>query len=711
MHPTELFLHISDFYPPIRVNFEEVGLRPTIWIRLNGGALSALLIENINQSVALNLLVGVTPRLFLSGELDVRGHAYKDQGGTSWEILSDRRLKQDVLEHELEPFSLMKRNLLLLFVAAIAGLLALQQPVGATAFTYQGQLRDADQPASGSFDVRAILFTTDVGGSQVGPIVTLPAVAVVNGIFTTELDFGPGAFNGEPRWVELAVRRTGAPGFTRLDPRQPITPAPFAQFALTPAGPKGNRGENGATGPQGPQGVQGLSGAKGDTGLTGATGQQGPPGSADAWGRTGTGGTTAGVNFLGTSDNQPLEVKVNNARVLRLEPNATSPNVIGGWSGNVVSPGVFGATIGGGGAGIFADLGSSNVVSDHFGVVAGGAYNQAGNANDDRNDANFATVGGGFRNAAIGVAATIGGGNQNTASGFYATVGGGYENLASGDATVGGGYRNTAGGPFSTVGGGEKNTASAENATVGGGVMNTASGYGATVPGGYQNAAKGGASTAIGMKAQANHDYSFVWSGRAITDLPVSSYAVGRFHIHGWNGLSVHYGQQGADGGSKQWIVIGATEGGQAISTWTGAWLSDGGQWINKSDRNSKDGFADVNTREILDKVAALPIQTWRYTNETAEVRHLGPVAQDFKAAFGLGTGDKSIGTVDADGVALAAIQGLNLKLEQELKAKEARIAELERKASRLADLESRLAALERLATRPETARVALPNR
>ena len=648
----------------------------------------------------------------------------------------------------------MKRKLLP-FVAALAGLLVLQRPAQATGFTYQGQLRDADQPASGSYDLRAVLYTADVGGSQVGPIVSVPAVAVANGVFTTELDFGAGAFNGEARWVELAVRRAGAPGFTRLDPRQAITPAPFAQFALTPAGPKGDpgaTGANGAAGPKGdaglpgttgPQGLQGLSGAKGepgsgglqglpglkgdsgapgpkgDTGLTGATGPQGPPGSADAWSRVGSAGTTAGVNFLGTTDNQPLEVKVNNARVLRIEPNATSPNMIGGWQGNLVSPGVFGASIGGGGAGIFAELGSSNVVSDHFGVVAGGAYNQAGSANADRADAYFATVGGGFHNAAKGASSTIGGGSDNSASSSFSTIAGGVLNSASkyGD-TVGGGSLNTASGGNATVEGGDRNTASAENATVGGGVGNTASGYGATVPGGYHNLAKGGASTAIGMQAQAVHDYSFVWSGRAITDLPVSSYAVGRFHIHGWNGLSVHYGQQGADGGSKQWIVIGATEGGQAISTWTGAWLSDGGQWINKSDRNSKDGFAEVNTREILDKVAALPIQTWHYTNETAEVRHLGPVAQDFRAAFGLGTGDKSIGTVDADGVALAAIQGLNQKVEAEnvtlradLRSRDERIAELERKASRLADLETRLAALERLMTRPETAPVALQNR
>lgn len=68
-------------------------------------------------------------------------------------------------------------------------------------------------------------------------------------------------------------------------------------------------------------------------------------------------------------------------------------------------------------------------------------------------------------------------------------------------------------------------------------------------------------------------------------------------------------------------------------------------------------------------KVAQLPIQTWAYKSDP-HTKHLGPVAQDFHAAFGLGTDDKHIATVDADGVAVAAIQGLNQKLEEEIRAK-----------------------------------------
>lgn len=114
------------------------------------------------------------------------------------------------------------------------------------------------------------------------------------------------------------------------------------------------------------------------------------------------------------------------------------------------------------------------------------------------------------------------------------------------------------------------------------------------------------------------------------------------------------------------------------------------------SAREAKQGFAPVDAAAILAKVAALPLSTWAYTNAPT-IRHLGPVAQDFHAAFALGNDDKHIATVDADGVALAAIQGLHQLLQE----KEARLAQLESAARakdvRIASLESRLTALERL--------------
>ena len=115
--------------------------------------------------------------------------------------------------------------------------------------------------------------------------------------------------------------------------------------------------------------------------------------------------------------------------------------------------------------------------------------------------------------------------------------------------------------------------------------------------------------------------------------------------------------------------------------------ICNGTQWINASDRNQKEHFAPVDSRDVLKKLIALPIQSWNYTNDASE-RHIGPVAQDFHTAFSLnGTNETHISTVDADGVALAAIQGLNQKLEDELKRRDAENATLKERLTALEQL------------------------
>ena len=100
-----------------------------------------------------------------------------------------------------------------------------------------------------------------------------------------------------------------------------------------------------------------------------------------------------------------------------------------------------------------------------------------------------------------------------------------------------------------------------------------------------------------------------------------------------------------------------ALEVGSGAGNGNGAFLTNGGVWTNASDRNKKEDFSNLNGTDILKKIASLPITQWRYigTNEY----HIGPMAQDFRAAFNLGTDDKSISTIDPSGVTLAAIQQL----------------------------------------------------
>ncbi len=130
-------------------------------------------------------------------------------------------------------------------------------------------------------------------------------------------------------------------------------------------------------------------------------------------------------------------------------------------------------------------------------------------------------------------------------------------------------------------------------------------------------------------------------------------------------------------------VGIGNASPGSLLTV--GSATCNGTTWVNGSDRNSKDHFAAVDSGLILDKVAALPISEWKYRSEADGTRHVGPVAQDFHAAFGLnGADDKHIATVDEEGVALAAIQGLNRKVESENAALRSENAELRARLERL---------------------------
>ena len=525
----------------------------------------------------------------------------------------------------------------------------------------------------------------------------------------------------------------------------------------------------------------------------------------DFWQTGGNAGTGA-ANFLGTTDGQSLELRVNSTRALRLEPTAGTPNVIGGFNGNFASNGVVGAMIGGGGqsgnantiggnyssisgganntaSGPYATIGggSGNQATKDRATVAGGYYNQAngqyatvsggvfnyvsgdravaggsynnalafaatvgggnystangygstvgggenntatggttfgaghatvagGYANSATNSfatvaggsqnmagGNGSVVSGGANNTASGLSATIGGGNNNQAttdrstvaggyynqaSGQYATVSGGVFNYVSGDravaggsynnalafaATVGGGNLGTANGYGSTVGGGENNTATGGttfgtgHATVAGGYANSATNSFATVAGGAQNIAGGQYSFATGRRAQALHDGAFVWADSTAADF--SSTTNDQFNVRASGGVRIATTTAGTVGAQ---LAAGATA------------------WSVLSDRNAKKNFAAVDTVAVLAKLAAMPVQQWNYKWEADNgTPNIGPTAQAFKAAFYPGRDDKSISTLEFDGVELAAIQGLNQKLEE----RDAHIKELEQRLEKL---------------------------
>ena len=146
----------------------------------------------------------------------------------------------------------------------------------------------------------------------------------------------------------------------------------------------------------------------------------------------------------------------------------------------------------------------------------------------------------------------------------------------------------------------------------------------------------------------------------------------------------------------KGWICTFGTEGlsvataaGEAFNVDPNGNMTLAGTLTESSDANLKENFQKVEGREVLDRLAAVPIRTWNFKKDKAEVRHMGPVAQDFHAAFGLSGDPQHIAPLDANGVALAAIQELDRSVQEKR-------SEIEALKKHNAELEARLVALER---------------
>jgi hypothetical protein len=372
---------------------------------------------------------------------------------------------------------------------------------------------------------------------------------------------------------------------------------------------------------------------------------------------------------------------------------------IGGGTNNTVNNGAIYSTISGG---------AQNTVSNFYSTLGGGYHNTAtgdsstvagGNFNFALGD--FTTVAGGEANQAIGADAVIGGGTDNVARGIgaviaggelnaandhFATVSGGEQNTASGQvSTISGGFGNTASGINSAVGGGQNNAATSnasvisggsdnqsggDHSAIGGGQGNRATNSYATIAGGANNLAGGLYSFAAGRDAYAVHQGSFVWADSQPTTF--SSTNNDSFNVRAQGGVRFSSGA----GGAAQNVI----------------WTPGSASWSFSSDRNLKEGFEKVDGASVLDKVARLPISEWNYRGYSQ--RHIGPMAQDFHAAFPLNESNTTLNDADLHGVALAAIQGLNEKVESEntllreqLNREQAANAELKERLERLEEL------------------------
>jgi hypothetical protein len=314
------------------------------------------------------------------------------------------------------------------------------------------------------------------------------------------------------------------------------------------------------------------------------------------------------------------------------------------------------ATVGGG---------RNNVAEGKYAVVCGGGSEMTGDGN-----------------RALGYYSFIGGGRRNEASEERAVICGGEDNHAGNFCSIGGGLNNSALNGGSTVGGGTQNRAE-HGATVGGGQNNAATGNYAAIPGGRENAASGDDAFAMGVLAKAHHDGSMVLAANYAASSDDSVWTGGNEQI-----------VIRADGG----IYITDTneqapyQPTRLINTSTGAYLDDVGQWRDACDRDLKENFTPIDGGELLEQVASLPVTMWNYRRESEGVKHIGPVAQDFYATFGVGSDDKTIASMDAAGISLASVQELYRRAreqQEEIGRLRARVEELEGQKARIEELES----------------------
>ena len=473
--------------------------------------------------------------------------------------------------------------------------------------------------------------TSAAGGEPTGGV----PVAVAQGLFTillgdtnlpNMLPIPAGAFanNG----VHLRVWfNDGTQGFTQLGPDVPVASVGYALVAASV------RNAGVTTSGLADGSVTSEKIADGSVELADLSSSA----QANFWRTSGNSGTTPGAHFLGTTDDRALELRVNGARALRLEPTAT--------------------------AGAVNVIGATAVES----TISGGVLNMI--------------EGGGFQSI-------ISGGSGNTIQGAArATISGGWKNLI---------------GP---------------------------SGSYATIPGGVENQALGLYSYAAGYLARARHPGSFVWADS--TGVEFGSTANNQFLIRAAGGVGIGTTNPVAPlhlrGTGQTMAVIDSSH---TMGTWLGINNSAGGfRWsiissgsgngegagrllfftsqandtkmrlepngnliidgvlTELSDRNRKENAESVTPSDVLEKVLALPLRTWNYRDDETKARHLGPMAQDFSAAFGLGSDERHIATLDVSGVALAAVQGLNEKLEAQTSEKDAEIRELKQTVEELKEM------------------------
>ncbi len=357
-----------------------------------------------------------------------------------------------------------------------------------------------------------------------------------------------------------------------------------------------------------------------------------------------------------------------------LPPAAEVPPAIGlRADGGLVAAGTPGAPI--------PVTGAGNRLMWHGGKAALRAGRALGGEWDDANVGRYSVALGDHTTAQGIASAAFGVGSEATGQG----------SLATGDRTVASGFAAFSAGEITTASG---------NGSAAFGLRSLASGE-LSLSGGSDAVASGHTAMAFGTRVEAFGDGSVV----------LGSYVAAQAQAPGTFVFGDRSGPLFLRALGPNQFLARATGGVAFYTTAQGAGgvrLAPGGSsWLMLSDARSKENFRDLDGERVLAKIAAMPVREWNYKAQDAAIRHMGPTAQDFHAAFGLGEDPLRIGTGDADGVALAGVQALEARSRRQRHEYAALFARFEALDAVVATLQAELADARAAAAVPRVTRVA----
>jgi hypothetical protein len=374
-------------------------------------------------------------------------------------------------------------------------------------------------------------------------------------------------------------------------------------------------------------------------------------------------------------------------------------NVVGGGdkydllNRNRIVDGVVGAVIAGGGGRPSTGTEPNEILAD-WGTIGGGSGNTIVNR--------LGTIAGGVYGVA-GLYGSVGGGSLNRATGERSMVPGGHNNQARGDYSFAAGYvaRAIHEGSFvwadKSVSFNDSLLSTGENQfiirAVGGVGIGTNSPRALLTLRGPDNPHSGPIMHVSGDSS----DQSESGRIRFVEGTAANNYRGAYIHYDGEANelnIGVHNASDSLSASDSDVITIERGSGEVGIkrsnpshplhigtdgTNGNGAHVTVGGDWTNGSSRKFKTDFENIDKMDVLERLASIPIQKWKYKNSD-EGKHVGPIAEDFYETFGLGSDDRYIGTTDAAGVSMASIQAL-YKLVKEQQAEIEQMRETLRRA------------------------------